>query len=154
MTEVWQWCHFGRALLTRPLVGCCKPGTAWHRQGSHQSEFRSNPWPRILSYGKWKLGQKYILSEKKCGQRKILSLKTFGKKITGSETFWVWKNFGSKKNIGPEKIFVPPKTFVSEKIVGPKKFRVWNFFFFSYCRFWWGSSCCSCSSCDMGHSDP
>ena len=24
----------------------------------------------------------------------------------------------------------------------------------SYCRFWWGSSCRSCSSCDIAYSDP
>ena len=40
------------------------------------------------------------------------------------------------------------KILALKNILGLQKF--WP----SYCRFWWSSSCRSCSSCDMGHSDP
>ena len=112
-----------------------------------------------------------------CVQKKIFDLKKFFRKFFGvqknfcfgkkfcAKKMWVNKNlsseknfesekkFGSEKNIGSIKNAGSEKNFGSKKILGQKEFWVLqlDFSMLRYCRFWWSSSC---SSCDMGHSDP
>ena len=83
------------------------------------------------------------------------------RKIVGQKKFLVWRKFLVWKILSKKKFWVH-KIFRSAKFFGQKRFCVqksfWltppmcnNYFFCisRYCRFWWGSSWCSCSSCEM-----
>ena len=75
------------------------------------------------------------------------------KNVWSENNVWSEKNFGSKKFWWSKKNFGSEENFGSTNFFGSTYVSKIDFSMLNYYRFWWGSSCRYCSSCDIAYSD-